>query len=64
MKNIVIACVGLLPLLVTAQQQKYPPTPDKIYGQLFKDVQLQQILPEGKIFVYSTPKNLSDWQNC
>ncbi|MEO7767164.1 MAG: trehalase family glycosidase [Ferruginibacter sp.] len=33
-----------------------PPTPDKIYGQLFKDVQLQGIFPDSKTFVDCTPK--------
>jgi len=56
MKKILIGYFILLPLLLTAQQQKYPPTPDKVYGQLFKDVQLQQILPDGKTFVDCTPK--------
>ncbi len=40
---------------MVAQQKKYP-TPDKIYGQLFKDVQLQQIFPDGKTFVDCIPK--------
>jgi alpha,alpha-trehalase len=31
-------------------------TPDIIYGQLFKDVQLQRIFPDGKTFVDCTPK--------
>lgn len=43
------------PLWITAQPI-HPPTPDKIYGQLFIDVQLQQIFPDGKIFVDCTPK--------
>ena len=33
-----------------------PATPDKIYGQLFQDVQLQKILPDGKTFVDCIPK--------
>ena len=35
---------------------QYPPTPDQIYGELFKAVQMQQILPDGKTFVDCTPK--------
>ena len=45
-----------LPALLFAQQKKIPLTPDKIYGQLFQDVQLQKILPDGKTFVDCTPK--------
>jgi alpha,alpha-trehalase len=56
MRKVLIGCFGLMPLLLTAQQPNYPPTPDKVYGQLFKDVQLQQILPDGKTFVDCTPK--------
>ncbi len=38
-----------------------PASPDKIYGQLFQDVQLQKIFPDGKIFVDCTPKrNVKD----
>ena len=54
-KIFIVACV-CFPLLINAQQKDYPPTPDKIYGQLFKDVQLQQIFPDGKTFVDCTPK--------
>lgn len=39
-----------------AQQKNYPPLPDKVYGQLFIDVQLQQIFPDGKTFVDCIPK--------
>jgi alpha,alpha-trehalase len=35
---------------------QYPPTPDQTYGELFKEVQMQQILPDGKTFVDCTPK--------
>ena len=45
-----------LPAFLFAQQKKIPLTPDKIYGQLFQDVQLQKILPDGKTFVDCTPK--------
>lgn len=36
--------------------QIYPPTPDKIYGVLFHDVQMQRIFPDGKTFVDCIPK--------
>jgi alpha,alpha-trehalase len=38
---------------LSAQQ---PASPDKIYGQLFRDVQLQKIFPDGKTFVDCIPK--------
>jgi len=53
MKKLLIACFGLLHFYVSAQ---LPATPDKLYGQLFIDVQMQQILPDGKTFVDCTPK--------
>ncbi|MEO6722850.1 MAG: alpha,alpha-trehalase TreA [Ferruginibacter sp.] len=31
-------------------------TPDKLYGQLFQDVQIQRIFPDGKTFVDCIPK--------
>jgi len=31
-------------------------TPDEYYGQLFKDIQLSQVFPDGKTFVDCTPK--------
>ena len=33
-----------------------PPAPDKIYGQLFTDVQMGRVFPDGKTFVDCTPK--------
>lgn len=31
-------------------------TPDKVYGELFKEVQLQKVFPDGKSFVDCVPK--------
>ena len=48
----------LLPLvlhLVIAVCQK-PQPPDKVYGQLFEDVQRSKIFPDGKTFVDCIPK--------
>ena len=56
MKKLLTACIFFLPFWLFAQYANYPPTPDKVYGQLFTDVQLQQILPDGKAFVDCTPK--------
>ncbi|WP_153798234.1 alpha,alpha-trehalase TreF [Foetidibacter luteolus] len=33
-----------------------PPTPDKLYGELFADVQMSRIFPDGKTFVDCVPK--------
>jgi alpha,alpha-trehalase len=50
----------LIPLLLFAAvvhgQFLQPPTPDKIYGDLFVEVQMQRIFPDGKIFVDCIPK--------
>ena len=54
MKKICIAIAIFLPMYFFAQQKIV--TPDKLYGQLFTDVQLNKILPDGKTFVDCTPK--------
>jgi alpha,alpha-trehalase len=36
-------------------QTKYPATPDRLYGQLFTDVQLGRIFPDSKTFVDCIP---------
>jgi len=56
MKRLLIIGSFLLPFFALAQKPKATPTPDIIYGQLFKDVQLQRIFPDGKTFVDCTPK--------
>ena len=33
-----------------------PATPDQVYGELFRDVQMKQVLTDGKTFVDCTPK--------
>lgn len=42
--------------MVLMAQQASTLTPDKIYGDLFIQVQLQRIFPDGKTFVDCTPK--------
>lgn len=56
MKKIFIIVCFCLPVSLYAQQKNYPPTPDKLYGQLFTDVQMQQVFPDAKTFVDCTPK--------
>ncbi|MEJ7768517.1 MAG: alpha,alpha-trehalase TreA [Chitinophagaceae bacterium] len=41
--------------LLSISAQQYP-APDKIYGQLFTDVQMAKIFPDGKTFVDCVPK--------
>src|SRR5215203_3874651 len=53
MKKIFSCSLLVVSLIASAQM---PATPDKVYGQLFKDVQMNQILPDGKTFVDCTPK--------
>ncbi len=49
-----------LPLLLLSgsihAQFLQPATPDKIYGDLFVEVQMQKIFPDGKTFVDCIPK--------
>lgn len=45
-----------------------PLTPDKVYGQLFHDVQIAKIFPDGKTFVDCVPKKdpsaiVADYKN-
>ncbi len=53
MKKIIL--VLLLGIVLDASAQM-PLTPDKIYGQLFRDVQMSQVFPDGKTFVDCIPK--------
>src|SRR4249920_1876237 len=46
----------LLISLGTRGQYLQPATPDKIYGELFVEVQMQKIFPDGKTFVDCIPK--------
>ena len=47
----------LLVLNISAEAQYLQPaTPDKIYGDLFVEVQMQRVFPDGKTFVDCIPK--------
>ena len=59
MKTKALIYFAFVPTFLFAQN-KFPPTPDKIYGDLFTDIQLKQILPDGKTFVDATPKRKVD----
>ena len=52
MKNIII----LIPLIFLSNMAISQKTPDKIYGQLFTDVQTEKIFSDNKTFVDCTPK--------
>ena len=41
---------------IIAGKAQQPATPDKIYGELFTDVQMTRIFPDGKTFVDCVPK--------
>ena len=55
MKKLLVLLLAFLPMLLEAQQ-KATLTPDKIYGELFTDIQLQLVFPDGKTFVDCIPK--------
>jgi alpha,alpha-trehalase len=43
------------PGVTPVSTDSFPPTPDALYGELFEQVQMQQIFPDGKTFVDCTP---------
>ncbi|HLO81763.1 MAG TPA: hypothetical protein VK166_12435, partial [Chitinophagaceae bacterium] len=51
MRNISFIICLFLAVSATGQQ-----TPDQIYGELFHDVQMNRVFPDGKTFVDCTPK--------
>lgn len=52
-----IGLLSLVGFLLTATAQvPVPATPDKIYGELFHQVQMSKIFPDGKTFVDCIPK--------
>lgn len=48
--------LALLMVIPAASFAQTVPTPDQLYGQLFHEVQMQRIFPDGKTFVDCTPK--------
>lgn len=57
-KQILFALLLFIPAFSFAQ--KRPPTPDKIYGDLFIAVQMNRIFPDSKTFVDCIPKRNPD----
>lgn len=56
MKWIKVKCCIMSLIMFSQGFAQAPASPDKIYGQLFQDVQLQKVFPDGKTFVDCTPK--------
>src|ERR1700748_1093399 len=56
MKKILYSGFFLFSFFSTFSQYQQPPPPDKIYGELFNEVQMQKVFPDGKTFVDCTPK--------
>jgi alpha,alpha-trehalase len=53
-KTLPFILLVVAPLATTFALQ--PQSPDEIYGQLFRDVQLKNVFPDGKTFVDCVPK--------
>lgn len=53
MKKIFLSCIAALSIVSAIAQ---PTAPDNVYGELFKEVQLQKVFADGKTFVDCTPK--------
>ena len=51
-----LLAIALFFLLLNYSNAQQPAAPDKIYGQLFTDVQLAKVFADGKTFVDCTPK--------
>ena len=50
--------IGLIVALVIATAAVgQDETPSQLYGQLFEDVQMQQVFPDGKTFVDAVPND-------
>ncbi len=54
MRKLIYGSILLLSFHPSMSQQ--PPPPDKIYGELFVEVQMQKVFPDGKTFVDCIPK--------
>ena len=56
MKKNFILLTGFIFYLIASVAQTPVATPDKIYGDLFRDVQMSKVFPDGKTFVDCIPK--------
>ncbi len=55
-RSIFFSFLCSLAVVQAGAQESHPATPDEVYGQLFRDVQLSRIFPDGKTFVDCIPK--------
>jgi alpha,alpha-trehalase len=55
-KHLILFTGFVFYLVVSVAQTTFPATPDKIYGDLFRDVQMSRVFPDGKTFVDCIPK--------
>ena len=56
MKSLKPLLGGIFLLLFVSITAQNPAPPDQVYGELFREVQMQRIFPDGKTFVDCTPK--------
>jgi alpha,alpha-trehalase len=49
--------VGLIALVIATAAAGQDKTPSQLYGQLFEDVQMQGVFPDGKTFVDAVPRD-------
>jgi alpha,alpha-trehalase len=56
MRKHLFLTTGFVFYLIVAIAQAPQLTPDKIYGDLFRDVQMSRVFPDGKTFVDCVPK--------
>ena len=54
MKKLALPLLAIISFLQAATQEVK--TPDQVYGELFRDVQMSKIFPDGKTFVDCVPK--------
>jgi alpha,alpha-trehalase len=55
MKQLFYLFLATISIQIVSAQTNVP-TPDQVYGELFKDVQMSKIFPDGKTFVDCVPK--------
>ena len=55
-KQLILLTGFVFYLVISVAQTTLPATPDKIYGDLFRDVQMNKVFPDGKTFVDCIPK--------
>ena len=59
-RSIASILTGLLLSMGVTAQDSLPKSPDQLYGELFTEVQMARIFPDGKTFVDAVPKMSPD----